>query len=63
VALLPDNEYATLQAFIAIDPGRGDLVRGGGGIRKLRWSIQARGKSGDSETAVLKMLVKELRDG
>jgi hypothetical protein len=46
VALLSDNEYATLQAFIAVDPERGDLIRGGGGIRKLRWSVQGRGKSG-----------------
>jgi hypothetical protein len=28
------------------DPERGDLIKGGGGIRKLRHAIQGRGKSG-----------------
>jgi hypothetical protein len=46
VALLPDDEYAALQADLAVDPERGDLIRGGGGIRKLRWAAQGRGKSG-----------------
>lgn len=27
-------------------PDRGDLVKGGGGIRKLRYAAQGRGKSG-----------------
>lgn len=45
MTLLSDNEYATLQTFIAIDPERGDLIRGGG-IRKLRWAVQGHGKSG-----------------
>lgn len=44
--LLSDYEYATLQAHIALDPERGDVVRGGGGIRKVRWAVQGRGKSG-----------------
>lgn len=46
VALLSDDEYAALQADLAVNPERGDLIRGGGGIRKLRWAAQGRGKSG-----------------
>jgi hypothetical protein len=46
VALLSDDDYAALQADLAVDPERGDLIRCGGGIRKLRWAAQGRGKSG-----------------
>ena len=44
--LLTDDEYRELQNELAEDPDRGDLIKGGGGIRKLRYSAQGRGKSG-----------------
>jgi mRNA-degrading endonuclease RelE of RelBE toxin-antitoxin system len=44
--LLSDDEYTRLQEELAAVPDRGDLIRGGGGIRKLRWAAQGRGKSG-----------------
>jgi hypothetical protein len=28
------------------DPARGDLIKGGGGIRKMRFAVSGRGKSG-----------------
>jgi len=46
LTLLSDDEYTKLQEELASNPDRGDLVRGGGGIRKLRWAAQGRGKSG-----------------
>jgi hypothetical protein len=36
----------TVEEVLASDPDRGDLIRGGGGIRKLRWAAHRRGKSG-----------------
>jgi hypothetical protein len=45
-ALLSDEEYRELQNELVEDPERGDLIKGGGGIRKLRHAIQGRGKSG-----------------
>jgi hypothetical protein len=45
-ALLTDDEYRELQNELVEDPERGDLIKGGGGIRKLRHAIQGRGKSG-----------------
>ena len=45
-ALLSDDEYAGLQVELAADPERGDLIRGGGGIRKIRYAVRGRGKSG-----------------
>jgi hypothetical protein len=42
--LLTDEEYRGLQNDLVEDPERGDLIKGGGGIRKLRHAIQGRGK-------------------
>ena len=43
---LSDEEYFALQAAIAEDPERGSLIRGSGGVRKLRWALPGRGKRG-----------------
>lgn len=43
-ALLSDDEYAGLQNLLIENPERGDLVRGGGGIRKLRYGRIGIGK-------------------
>ncbi|OZI48331.1 type II toxin-antitoxin system RelE/ParE family toxin [Bordetella genomosp. 4] len=45
-ALLSDEEYAGLQSLLIENPEKGDLIRGGGGIRKLRYGRQGVGKSG-----------------
>lgn len=45
-ALLTDDEYRELQNELVENPERGDLIKGGGGIRKLRYAAQGRGKSG-----------------
>lgn len=45
-ALLFDDAYRGLQNELAADPERGDIIKGGGGIRKLRYAVQGRGKSG-----------------
>ena len=45
---LDDDSYAALQAFLAANPDAGDIVRGTGGIRKLRWRSKGRGKRGGS---------------
>ena len=44
--MLPDNEYRLLQDDIAKNPQTGDLVPGGGGIRKLRFALPGKGKRG-----------------
>jgi hypothetical protein len=33
-------------AYLAANPKAGDLMQGTGGVRKLRWARDARGKSG-----------------
>ena len=44
--LLTDDEYADLQGLLTIQPDLGDIIPGGGGIRKLRWAAKQKGKSG-----------------
>ena len=34
---LDDDGYAALQAFLSAHPEVGDIIRGTGGIRKIRW--------------------------
>ena len=45
-ALLSDEEYGGFQSRIAANPELGALIRGGGGIRKVRVAVGSRGKSG-----------------
>ena len=44
--LLSDEEYGEFQSRIAASPELGALIRGGGGIRKVRVAVGSRGKSG-----------------
>ena len=44
--LLPDDEYSELQKALSRHPDAGDLIRGTGGLRKLRWKRPGTGKSG-----------------
>ena len=48
--LLDDEEYRELQNVLLLDPAYGALIRGGGGIRKMRFAIDGRGKSGGVRT-------------
>jgi len=44
--LLSDEEYRMLQTALMFRPDAGDIIRGGGGLRKVRWSLPGRGKRG-----------------
>ena len=46
--LLEDDDYAKLQAALALRPDMGKVIPGSGGIRKARWagSGSSRGKRG-----------------
>ncbi|MEI6223086.1 MAG: transcriptional regulator [bacterium] len=43
---LTDYEYGVFQKFLATNPDFGAVVRGSGGVRKVRWSRRGTGKSG-----------------
>ena len=44
--LLSDDEFADLQSALVRRPDAGAVIRGSGGLRKLRWSVQGKGKRG-----------------
>lgn len=44
--LLSDDEYRLLQQALLLKPDLGQIVRGSGGIRKVRWRMQTGGKRG-----------------
>jgi RelE toxin of RelE / RelB toxin-antitoxin system len=41
-----DEDLRGLQSYLLVSPDAGDLISGGSGLRKLRWSAQGRGKRG-----------------
>ena len=41
-----DEDLRACQNFLLVSPDAGDPIRGGSGLRKLRWSAQGRGKRG-----------------
>ena len=43
---LSDDEYADLQSFLLKYPKAGAVIRQTSGVRKLRWKIRGKGKSG-----------------
>lgn len=43
---LTDDEYRELQEHIMNHPTAGKIIRGSGGLRKIRWSKKGEGKSG-----------------
>ena len=44
--LMPDDEYRLLQNRLIECPDAGDLIKGSGGLRKIRWKLEGRGKRG-----------------
>ena len=42
---LSDDEYQVLQEYLLEHPKSGDMVRGSGGVRKMRWAVGNKGKS------------------
>ena len=44
--LMDDEERAELVGYLAFHPTAGDVIPGSGGVRKLRWGLEGRGKRG-----------------
>ena len=44
--LLGDAGLKELQKHLLLHPEVGDIIRGSGGVRKVRWALPGRGKSG-----------------
>lgn len=46
VNLMADDDYRLLQLELVNNPRIGVIIRGSGGLRKLRWQASGRGKRG-----------------
>ena len=44
--LMNDDEYKDLQEALVSRPDRGAIIKNSGGLRKVRWALEGRGKSG-----------------
>ncbi len=52
-----DRELKMLQEELTVDPEKGDLIRGTGGLRKIRVAFEGRGKSGSARVCYIDFLV------
>src|SRR5258706_8549268 len=43
---LSDDEYRAFQTYLLERPDAGVVIRGSGGVRKVRWAAGGKGKSG-----------------
>jgi len=44
--LLLDDSYRKLQSVLMLRPEAGNVIRGSGGLRKIRWNLPGSGKRG-----------------
>ena len=44
--LVTDDDYKRLQLALVLRPEAGPIIRGSGGLRKVRWAASGSGKSG-----------------
>lgn len=44
--LMPDDLYQEFQETLIKNPEAGDIIKGAGGLRKIRWNLLGKGKRG-----------------
>ena len=44
--LMSDEDYRALQEALITRPESGDIIKGSGGLRKIRWKLEGQGKRG-----------------
>jgi len=56
---LDDESYQALQNFLVEQPLSGDTIQGTGGLKKLRWAANGKGKRGGVRTIYLYLSDRE----
>ena len=56
---LNDEDLSELEIYLCKNPDAGDLMEGTGGIRKFRWALSGRGKSGGARVIYLDVVFAE----
>jgi len=57
---LTDNDLSMLEEYLLKNPAAGKVIKGTGGIRKLRWALPNIGKSGGIRVLYLDIVVREM---
>ncbi len=47
---LDDDNLCELEEYLCDNPKKGKVIKGTGGLRKLRWNLKTKGKSGGIRT-------------
>ena len=58
-AELSEDEYRLLQLHLVEHPDVGAVIPGSGGLRKLRWKLQGRGKRGGARVIYFRKVAAE----
>lgn len=56
---LDDSDLIRLQDELLLDPKKGEVMRGTGGLRKMRFAFEGRGKSGSVRVCYVDFVVYE----
>jgi len=56
---LSDDDLILLEKHLLENPQAGVVVRGTGGLRKLRWMLPKKGKSGGIRVAYIDVVIRE----
>ena len=57
--MLDDESYAEFQQVLARNPEKGPVMEGTGGLRKIRWKLPGKGKSGGIRIIYLYLKLRE----
>ena len=56
---LTDNDLKSLQEELTVNPFKGDVIQGTGGLRKIRFAFENRGKSSSVRVCYVDFVVYE----
>ena len=56
---LNDDDLSELKIYLCKNPDCGDTLEGTGGVKKLRWALEGRGKSGGARIVYLDIVFAE----
>ena len=56
---LTDDDLKSLQEELTVNPSKGDVIQGTGGLRKIRFAFENRGKSGSTRVCYVDFVIYE----